>query len=95
MNLRGKKFAAYKDTLIRVPNTYFFGMLSSSTFLPDFEGEYFIDRYHEGFDRIIEYLKTGVLFLEGLNGYEVDCVFDNLDYFNIPHKRDGNMMRRL
>jgi BTB/POZ domain len=87
MNLRGRRFTAYKDTLVKVPGTYFFGMLSSSLFQPDLEGEYFIDRYPEGFDRIIEYLKTGVLFLQGLNEYEVDCVYDNLDYFNIPHKR--------
>jgi BTB/POZ domain/WD domain, G-beta repeat len=86
LNLRGKTFTVYKDTLIRVPGTYFFGMLSSSMFLPDFEGAYFIDRFHEGFDRILEYLRTGVLSCKGLNEYEVDCVYDNLNYFNIPHQ---------
>jgi BTB/POZ domain/WD domain, G-beta repeat len=86
LNVRGKKFTVYKDTLIRVPGTYFFGMLSSSMFMPDFEGEYFIDRFHEGFDRILEYLRTGVLSSKGLNEYEVDCVYDNLNYFNIPHQ---------
>jgi BTB/POZ domain len=85
-DVRGKKFTVYKDTLIRVPNTYFFGMLSSSMFLPDFEGAYFIDRFNEGFDRILEYLRTGVLNCEGLNKYEVDCVYDNLHYFNISHE---------
>jgi WD40 repeat protein len=85
LDLRGKKFKVYKDTLIRVPGTYFFGMLSSGEFRPDSDGSYFIDRFHEGFDRILEYLRTGVLNCEGLNKYEVDCVYDNLDYFNIAH----------
>jgi WD40 repeat protein len=85
LDLRGKKFKVYKDTLIRVPGTYFFGMLSSGEFQPDSDGSYFIDRFNEGFDRILEYLRTGVLNCEGLNKYEVDCVYDNLDYFNIAH----------
>jgi WD40 repeat protein len=62
-------------------------MLSSSLFEPDYEGAYYIDRCSEGFDRIIRYLDTGVLSCEGLNKYEQECVYENLDYFSIPYKR--------
>jgi WD40 repeat protein len=39
-----------------------------------------------GFDRVLEYMRTGVLSTEGLNRYDEDCVYNNLVYFKIPHK---------
>jgi hypothetical protein len=44
-------------------------MLSSGEWFPDEKGEYFIDRSNEGFERILEYLSTGELLLEGLREY--------------------------
>jgi WD40 repeat protein len=87
LNLRGKKFSVYKSILLKVGGTYFVGMLSSAMFEPDYEGAYYIDRCSEGFERILAYLDTGVLSLQGLNEYEEECVYDNLDYFCISFKR--------
>jgi BTB/POZ domain/WD domain, G-beta repeat len=87
LNLGGKIFSVYKSILLKVGGTYFVGMLSSSMFQPDFEGAYYIDCSSEGFERILAYLDTGELSFKGLNEYEVDCVYANLDYFNIPYER--------
>jgi hypothetical protein len=44
LNIGGKKFTTTKTTLLSVPDTYFHAMLSSGKWLPDEDGEYFIDR---------------------------------------------------
>jgi WD40 repeat protein len=84
LNLRGKIFETYRETLLHIEDTYFHAILSSGVWQPDAEGAYFIDQPPEGFDRIIEYLRSGVLSLEGLNKYEAKCVKRNMDYFRIP-----------
>jgi BTB/POZ domain len=86
LNLRGKRFDTSKDVLVKAGSTYFSLLLSSPLFELDCDGVYFIDRTSVGFDRILDYMNTGVLSLEGLNKYEVDCIYDKLDYFKIPHK---------
>ena len=81
LNLRGKIFEAHKETLLNVDGSYFYGMLSSGQWFPDYYDAYFIDRPSDGFERILEYLSSGRLSYAGLNAYEIDCVRDNLDYF--------------
>jgi BTB/POZ domain len=85
LNLRGKLFDTSKDVLVKAGSTYFSLLLSSPLFELDCDGVYFIDRTSVGFGRILDYMNTGVLSLEGLNKYDVDCIYDNLDYFKIPH----------
>jgi BTB/POZ domain len=85
LNLRGKLFDTSKDILLKTVCTYFYLLLSSPFFELDCDGAYFIDRPSIGFDRILKYLNTGALSLEGLNKYDVDCMYDNLDYFKITH----------
>jgi WD40 repeat protein len=98
LNLRGKVFVAYLKDLRTGQGTYF-DILTRSYVIdgetyeeipvwkPDYKGTYFIDTFSEGFDRVLLYLKTGILRLKCLNEYEVYCVYKNLDYFNIPHLR--------
>jgi WD40 repeat protein len=86
LNLRGTVFNTAKDTLLMFDNTLFTVLLSSTLFEPDINGEFFIDRCGNGFDRVLDYMSTGVLSTEGLNRYDEDCVYDNLKYFQIPHK---------
>jgi WD40 repeat protein len=86
LNLRGQVFDTTTDTLVKLDNIYFKTLLSSDTWELDVNGEYFVDRCGNGFDRILEYMSTGVLSTEGLNSYDKDCVYDNLKYFKIPHK---------
>jgi WD40 repeat protein len=87
LELRGKRFTADRNKLIKVPGTYFSGMLSSGAWQPNSDGVYVIDRYSEGFDRILDCLSSGKLNCKGLTDYEIECVYDNLDYFLIPFVR--------
>jgi WD40 repeat protein len=87
LSLRGKIFTVTKDRLIKVTGTYFYGMLSSGVWQPNSDGVYVIDRPSEGFERILDCLSTGILDCRGLTDYEIDCVYDNLDYFLIPFTR--------
>jgi hypothetical protein len=84
LNLRGKVFKTYKETLLKKEGTFFYNMLSSGEWLPDEKGEYFIDRGPEGFERILEYLNSGELNYKGLNEYENKILQANLDYFQFP-----------
>jgi WD40 repeat protein len=87
LDLRGKVFTADRHILINVSGTYFDGMLSSGAWLPNSDGVYVIDQPHEGFDRILDCLSTGELNCKGLSDYEIDCLYQNLDYFLIPFVR--------
>jgi WD40 repeat protein len=87
LSLRGKIFTVTKESLIKVIGTYFYGMLSSGVWQPNSDGVYVIDRPSEGFDRILECLSTGKLDCKGLTDHEIDCVYENLDYFLIPFTR--------
>jgi WD40 repeat protein len=86
LNLRGQVFDTTKYTLLNGDSTYFSILLSSTTWELDGNGEYFIDRCGNGFDRVLDYMSTGLLSTEGLNRYDEDCVYDNLRRFKIPHK---------
>jgi BTB/POZ domain len=60
LNLRGTIFSTAKDTLRSFNNTYCIILLSSPTFELDGNGEFFIDRCSNGFDRLCKYWCTGV-----------------------------------
>lgn len=47
-------------------------------------GAYFIDINPEHFGRILDYLRTGTLHLNGLDSYQVERLYERLDYFQIP-----------
>jgi WD40 repeat protein len=92
LNLRGKVFDTTKDILVK-DSTYFSLLFSSSSFELDAFGELFIDRNSHRFDRILEYMMTGVLSTEELNSYDKDCLYGNLIYFMIPHEPRLNYSR--
>jgi hypothetical protein len=83
LNLRGRVFKTYKDTLFKKEGTFFYNMLSSGEWLPDEKGEYFIDRGYEGVERILRYLSTGELSFKDLNEFEDEVLAENVDYFQI------------
>jgi BTB/POZ domain len=85
LNLRGQVFDTTKYTLLNGDSTYFSILLSSNLWELDGNGEFFIDRCGHGFDRILDYMSTGVLSTEGLNRYDEDCVYSNLEYFKINY----------
>jgi WD40 repeat protein len=87
LELRGKTFTVYRSILLNVPGTYFFTMLSSGVWQPNRDGVYVINRPSEGFERILDCLSTGELDCRGLNEYEIECVYANVDYFVIPFVR--------
>jgi WD40 repeat protein len=86
LNLRGQVFDTTKHTLLNGDSSFFSVLLSSNIWMLDVNGEFFIDRCGNGFDRILEYMSTGLLSTEGLNRYDEDCLYDNLVFFKIPHK---------
>lgn len=47
-------------------------------------GAYFIDINPEHFGRILDYLRTNKLHLDGLDSYQIERLHENLDYFQIP-----------
>jgi WD40 repeat protein len=83
LNLRGQVFDTTKDILVN-NSPYFSLLFSSPSFELDANGEFFIDRNSHCFDRILDYMSTGVLSTEGLNRYDKDCLYDNRKFFMIP-----------
>jgi BTB/POZ domain len=75
LNLRGQVLDTTKFTLLNGDSTYFTILLSLVEWELDDNGEFFIDRCGVGFDRILEYMSTGVLSTEGLNRYDEDCAY--------------------
>jgi WD domain, G-beta repeat len=49
--------------------------------------DYFLEEGTEGFGRIIKYVNTGVLSTEGLDTYQEDRMYYNLDFLKIPYRR--------
>ena len=49
----------------------------------DDSGAYFVDRRSDAFDRIIEFMSSGVLVTVGLSAYELLVLEDNLAYFKL------------
>lgn len=84
----GEIFEVEKETLLIVKNTYFHGMLSSGSWQPDADGAYTIHRSALGFDRVVEYLRSGKLPVYGMSKLEEECLYSHLDYFLIPYRRN-------
>ena len=83
LNLRGRVFQTHRSTLTRIEGTFFHCMLASDDWQPGEDGAYFIDRPYEGFERILEYLHSGIGCVSGLSPLDGAVLRDNLDYFQI------------
>ena len=85
LSLQGTCFNVPEDHLLRIKDSYFYHMLSSGHWTPNTDtGAFEIDRNPLHFERILEYLGSGELSLEWLDEEEIDILFENLDYFQIP-----------
>jgi len=81
LDVGGKIFKSGKSTLLSVPNSYFYALLSSGKFQPDSDGAFFVDRNPLNFDRILDYLREGELNTIGLNEYEMNRLKQDLEYY--------------
>ena len=85
INVRGSLFSASKKTLIAIPNTYFYGLITNSDkFKPRDDGTYFIERNPVVFDRVLDYLRTGKLEIRDLTLLSTNILKDDFDYYCIP-----------
>ena len=87
VNMRGTVFEVEKDILTRVDGSYFDVMPAPGETTPDGSEAsvpvYFIDRSYEGFERIISYMRGNELCLQGMSRYDIQIVYDNMNYFNL------------
>jgi len=68
-----------------IENTYFYALVANSDkFKPLDDGTFFIERNPLVFDRILDYLRTGILETLELSPYEMKMLKDDLDYYSIP-----------
>ncbi|EQC37395.1 hypothetical protein SDRG_04999, partial [Saprolegnia diclina VS20] len=83
LNVGGTLFTTARETLLRIPGSYFDAMLSCDHWLPNEKGEYFLDLDASTFARVIKYLRTGTLNLSGLSNTDEDELREMLDYLQI------------
>lgn len=100
LDIGGTIFTTSKSTLLRIEGTYFYAMLRSNMWQPDkdgmhslhlvwshahcYKGTYFIDRDPAYFDRILNYLRTGMFSSKDLDDSAIEKLKDDCDYFQIP-----------
>lgn len=68
-----------KTHSLRVEDSYFHAMLAPGRWKPGSDGAYFIDHDPEHFDRVLNYLRTGKLSLEGLSANQIQALREILD----------------
>ncbi|KDO21530.1 hypothetical protein SPRG_12493 [Saprolegnia parasitica CBS 223.65] len=83
LNVGGTLFMTARETLLRMPGSYFDAMLSSDHWLPNEKGEYFLDLDASTFKRVIKYLRSGRLDVEGLTVNQEADLREMLDYLQI------------
>jgi len=85
-----KKVEDKKESLLRIPNTYFHALLGSGKWQPDSEGTYFVDRSPKFFDRILEFMRSGKMDFYGLDDHSLEKLQEDCDYYQIaiPLSRD-------
>jgi len=94
-NVGGRKFETSKSTLLLIPNTYFYALLSSGNFQPDSKGYYFIDRNGSNFECILDFLRTGKLRTSDLSQEQLLILEEDLDYFLISDKIDPELIPKV
>lgn len=76
-----ERFAISKSALLNVKGSYFDAMVSSGYWLPNEEGEYFIDRNPKAFGIIMDYLRTGEIDKGELTEKEIKFLEKDLQYY--------------
>lgn len=83
LNVGGKRFEVSKDTLMSYEGSFFYSMLRSEQFLPDENGEYFIDRNPKFFSIILDYLRTGKLFAKDFSENSMEMLKEEFNFYQI------------
>ncbi|KDO32346.1 hypothetical protein SPRG_02824 [Saprolegnia parasitica CBS 223.65] len=80
LNVGGTLFTTARETLRRVPGSYFDLRLASDAWQPDEDGAYFLDVDAKLFSHVMRFLRTGTLSLYGLDASDVSDLSVMLDY---------------
>ncbi|KDO21620.1 hypothetical protein SPRG_12859 [Saprolegnia parasitica CBS 223.65] len=83
LNVGGTLFTTARETLLRVPGSYFDTMLSSDHWRPNEKGEYFLDVDPSTFARVIKYFRSGVLDMSKLSATDKTELWEMFDYLQI------------
>ncbi|KDO21622.1 hypothetical protein SPRG_12861 [Saprolegnia parasitica CBS 223.65] len=83
LNVGGRLFTTARETLLRMPGSYFDAMLSCDHWQPNEKGEYFLDLDPTLFPRVMKLLRTGALDQDGLSTRQLVELQEMLDYLQI------------
>ncbi|KAF0695570.1 Aste57867_13610 [Aphanomyces stellatus] len=83
LDVSGTTFRTSKETLLAVEGSYFHVMLGSGHWKPDAGDAYFLDLHGPTFDRVLIFLKTGKLWLDGLNKCDETQLILSMDYLKL------------
>merc|ERR1719240_218278 len=84
-NVGGRIFTASEDTFLRWEDTYFHALLSGSSWQPDEDGTYFVDRDPDHFSRIMTALRFGTpVDPSGLTPDQIEQLRIEQDYYQLP-----------
>jgi hypothetical protein len=91
LDVGGRTFSTFKETLMKLESTYFYALLNSGNFNPGPDGIYFIDRSPVHFELIMAFLRTGEFpteKLKSMTSWEIKELEEECDYFLLPSPRD-------
>jgi hypothetical protein len=91
LDVGGRTFSTFKETLMKLESTYFYALLNSGNFNPGPDGSYFIDRDPAHFGLIMTFLRTGEFpqkKLKSMTSWEIEELEEECDYFLLPSPRE-------
>ncbi|ETV66335.1 hypothetical protein H257_17136 [Aphanomyces astaci] len=85
LDVGGMMYKTSKATLLAVQDSYFHALLASEHWTPDdaSRGAYFLDLHGPTFARVLDFLRTGHLSVDGLNRWEVRQLHASLEYLQL------------
>eukprot|EP01006_Ploeotia_vitrea_P004985 TRINITY_DN115987_c0_g1_i1.p1 TRINITY_DN115987_c0_g1~~TRINITY_DN115987_c0_g1_i1.p1 ORF type:complete len:272 (+),score=20.67 TRINITY_DN115987_c0_g1_i1:64-816(+) len=84
LNVGGVRSETTRELLATYKDTFFYNLLHSSTWKPDDNGEYFIDRSPEFMDFILDWYRTGRVFgVEALPAGKKEKLLCELDFYQL------------
>jgi len=83
LDVRGQLFTAPKRVFATKFGNYLHAIVSSEISVPSNNGTYFIDCYPGTFGRILSYLSSGLMSLDGMNKFETDTLLASMEYLLI------------
>jgi hypothetical protein len=83
LNIGGKKISASKVTLTNIPDTFFDALVRSPWKQPPAGEAYYIDRSSTYINRIMDYMRSGVLNLHNLGAQDYISLREELDFYSM------------